>query len=103
MPHLWQRPQDIIHVPAFILFGYYFAVMKLYALFTLHEVSRSFIPAFLPAFVYFSPFSPPFYVLLFIFDSAVYLYPSYPWSLITLHTHLPVTPFIFPILDRWLS
>jgi hypothetical protein len=25
-------------VPAFILFGYYFAIMKLYALFTLHEV-----------------------------------------------------------------
>lgn len=38
LPHLWNRPQDIIHVPAFILFGYYFAVMKLYALFTLHEV-----------------------------------------------------------------
>ena len=38
LPHLWSRPQDIIHVPAFILFGYYFAVMKLYALFTLHEV-----------------------------------------------------------------
>jgi hypothetical protein len=37
MPHLWFRPQDIIHVPAFILFGYYFAIMKLYALFTLHE------------------------------------------------------------------
>jgi len=37
LPHLWHRPQDIVHVPAFILFGYYFAVMKLYALFTLHE------------------------------------------------------------------
>lgn len=37
LPHLWQRPQDIIHVPAFILFGYYFAIMKLYALCTLHE------------------------------------------------------------------
>ncbi|KAH8826032.1 hypothetical protein DL96DRAFT_1465850, partial [Flagelloscypha sp. PMI_526] len=37
LPHLWNRPQDIIHVPAFIAFGYYFAVMKLYALFTLHE------------------------------------------------------------------
>ncbi|KIY53419.1 glycosyltransferase family 2 protein [Fistulina hepatica ATCC 64428] len=36
-PHLWHRPQDIIYVPAFILFGYYFAVMKLYALCTLHE------------------------------------------------------------------
>jgi hypothetical protein len=38
LPHLWERPQDVIHVPAFILFGYYFAIMKLYALFTLHEV-----------------------------------------------------------------
>ncbi|KAF7309651.1 hypothetical protein MIND_00336200 [Mycena indigotica] len=37
LPHLWQRPQDIIYVPAFILFGYYFAIMKLYALCTLHE------------------------------------------------------------------
>jgi len=38
LPHLWYRPQDIIYVPAFILFGYYFAIMKIYALFTLHEV-----------------------------------------------------------------
>ena len=38
LPHLWTRPQDIIYVPAFILFGYYFAIMKLYALLTLHEV-----------------------------------------------------------------
>ena len=38
LPHLWYRPQDIIHIPAFILFGYYFAIMKIYALFTLHEV-----------------------------------------------------------------
>jgi hypothetical protein len=30
-------------VPAFILFGYYFAVMKLYALFTLHEVRNPFL------------------------------------------------------------
>jgi len=37
LPHLWYRPQDIIYVPAFILFGYYFAIMKVYALFTLHE------------------------------------------------------------------
>ena len=42
LPHLWNRPQDIIHVPAFILFGYYFAVMKLYALVTLHEVRLRF-------------------------------------------------------------
>jgi hypothetical protein len=38
LPHLWHRPQDVIYVPAFILFGYYFAIMKLYALCTLHEV-----------------------------------------------------------------
>ncbi|KAI0630081.1 glycosyltransferase like family 2-domain-containing protein [Trametes polyzona] len=37
LPHLWYRPQDIIHVPAFILFGYYFSIMKIYALLTLHE------------------------------------------------------------------
>ncbi|KAF9193284.1 hypothetical protein BGZ51_003805 [Haplosporangium sp. Z 767] len=38
LPHLFKRPQDIIWVPAFLVFGYYFAVMKIYALFTLHEV-----------------------------------------------------------------
>lgn len=37
LPHLWHRPQDILYVPAFILFGYYFAIMKIYALLTLHE------------------------------------------------------------------
>jgi hypothetical protein len=41
LPHLWNRPQDIIYVPAFIIFGYYFAIMKIYALFTLHEVRFS--------------------------------------------------------------
>ncbi|KAG0329363.1 hypothetical protein BGZ99_002369 [Dissophora globulifera] len=38
LPHLFRRPQDVIWVPAFLIFGYYFAIMKLYALFTLHEV-----------------------------------------------------------------
>ncbi|KAF9358795.1 hypothetical protein BGX34_008770 [Mortierella sp. NVP85] len=38
LPHLFKRPQDIIWVPAFLIFGYYFAIMKVYALFTLHEV-----------------------------------------------------------------
>ncbi|KAG0337673.1 hypothetical protein BG000_005125 [Podila horticola] len=38
LPHLFKRPQDIIWVPAFLIFGYYFAIMKIYALFTLHEV-----------------------------------------------------------------
>lgn len=36
LPHLWFRPLDIIYVPAYIAFGYYFAIMKLYALCTLH-------------------------------------------------------------------
>ncbi|KAF9580191.1 hypothetical protein BGW38_003264 [Lunasporangiospora selenospora] len=38
LPHLFRRPQDVIWVPAFLVFGYYFAIMKIYALFTLHEV-----------------------------------------------------------------
>ncbi|KAI9019522.1 glycosyltransferase like family 2-domain-containing protein [Phycomyces nitens] len=38
LPHLIQRPRDVIHLPAWLLFNYYFAVMKVYALFTLHEV-----------------------------------------------------------------
>ncbi|KAF9938031.1 hypothetical protein BGZ65_000559 [Modicella reniformis] len=38
LPHLFRRPHDIIWVPAFLIFGYYFAIMKIYALFTLHEV-----------------------------------------------------------------
>jgi hypothetical protein len=38
LPHLVKRPQDIIHIPAWLIFNYYFAVMKIYALFTLHEV-----------------------------------------------------------------
>jgi len=37
LPHLWHTPQHIIFVPAFIVFGYYFAIMKIYALCTLHE------------------------------------------------------------------
>ncbi|ORX92122.1 hypothetical protein K493DRAFT_226431 [Basidiobolus meristosporus CBS 931.73] len=36
LPHFWKRPQDIIYVPAWLIFGYYFAVMKIYSLFTLH-------------------------------------------------------------------
>ncbi|KAG0056341.1 hypothetical protein BGZ83_005460 [Gryganskiella cystojenkinii] len=38
LPHLFKRPQDVIWVPAFLIFGYYFSIMKIYALFTLHEV-----------------------------------------------------------------
>ncbi|WVQ84637.1 hypothetical protein IAT38_006792 [Cryptococcus sp. DSM 104549] len=37
LPHLWYNPLHIIYVPAFIAFGYYFAVMKVYAAFTLHQ------------------------------------------------------------------
>ncbi|KAH8916342.1 glycosyltransferase family 2 protein [Atractiella rhizophila] len=37
-PHLFKRPKDIIYLPAWLIFGYYFAIMKIYALFTLHEV-----------------------------------------------------------------
>jgi cellulose synthase/poly-beta-1,6-N-acetylglucosamine synthase-like glycosyltransferase len=39
IPHWLQRPQDIIHIPAWILFSYYFVIMKIYALFTLHVVA----------------------------------------------------------------
>jgi len=42
LPYLWYRPQDVIYVPAHILFGYYYAIMKLYALFTLHKVRHLF-------------------------------------------------------------
>ncbi|KAI8644336.1 nucleotide-diphospho-sugar transferase [Parasitella parasitica] len=38
IPHFVKRPQDIWVLPAWLLFNYYFAIMKLYALFTLHEV-----------------------------------------------------------------
>jgi cellulose synthase/poly-beta-1,6-N-acetylglucosamine synthase-like glycosyltransferase len=38
LPHFFKRPRDIIWVPAWLVFNYYFAVMKIYALFTLHEV-----------------------------------------------------------------
>lgn len=37
LPHLWHNPSHVIFVPAFIIFGYYFSIMKMYALFTLHE------------------------------------------------------------------
>lgn len=43
LPHLWHQPEHIIYVPAFIAFGYYFAIMKLYALVTLHEVSPRYV------------------------------------------------------------
>lgn len=36
LPHLWRRPGDIVFVPVWLAFGYYFAIMKLYALATLH-------------------------------------------------------------------
>ncbi|KAL4246663.1 hypothetical protein ABKN59_008851 [Abortiporus biennis] len=33
----WWNVVDVVYIPAFILFGYYFAIMKIYALLTLHE------------------------------------------------------------------
>ncbi|KAI9245494.1 nucleotide-diphospho-sugar transferase [Helicostylum pulchrum] len=38
LPHFLKRPKDIWVLPAWLLFNYYFAIMKIYALFTLHEV-----------------------------------------------------------------
>ncbi|KAI8337247.1 hypothetical protein BC941DRAFT_427166 [Chlamydoabsidia padenii] len=38
-PHFCKRPQDIWVLPCWLVFNYYFAIMKLYALFTLHEVA----------------------------------------------------------------
>ncbi|KAL8277576.1 hypothetical protein RQP46_010008 [Phenoliferia psychrophenolica] len=37
-PHLWRHPRHIVYVPAWVVFNFFFAIMKLYALFTLHEV-----------------------------------------------------------------
>lgn len=37
LPHFIRRPQDVIYIPLWILFGYYFAFLKIYALFTLHK------------------------------------------------------------------
>jgi hypothetical protein len=36
MPHFVRRPQDVIYVPVWIVFNIYFALMKIYCLFTLH-------------------------------------------------------------------
>lgn len=57
LPHFWYRPQDVIYVPAFILFGYYFAIMKVYALLTLHEVRLRRLLSSLPSFSFSSPSS----------------------------------------------
>jgi len=46
MPHLWNRPKDIIYIPAFVAFGYCFEFIKLYALLTLHKVSYISAPFF---------------------------------------------------------
>jgi hypothetical protein len=42
LPHLVKRPKDVLFIPAWIAFGFFFSVLKLYALFTLHEVRSSF-------------------------------------------------------------
>ncbi|KAL3895816.1 MAG: hypothetical protein SGCHY_004471, partial [Lobulomycetales sp.] len=36
LPHFLWRPQDVLALPAMILFQYYFGLMKIYCLFTLH-------------------------------------------------------------------
>ncbi|KAJ3012514.1 hypothetical protein HKX48_006246 [Thoreauomyces humboldtii] len=36
MPHFVRRPQDILMVPIWVVFNIYFAIMKIYCLFTLH-------------------------------------------------------------------
>ena len=36
IPHFTHRPQDILYIPAWIIFSIYFALMKIYCLFTLH-------------------------------------------------------------------
>ncbi|KAI8811507.1 nucleotide-diphospho-sugar transferase, partial [Cladochytrium replicatum] len=36
MPHFVKRPQDILALPVWIVFNIYFAIMKIYCLFTLH-------------------------------------------------------------------
>ncbi|KAJ7430960.1 glycosyltransferase family 2 protein [Mycena galericulata] len=41
LPHLRHQPQDVTHVPAYILFGYHFAIMKLHALCTLHAATAA--------------------------------------------------------------
>ena len=38
-PHFLRRPLDIWVIPFWLIFNYYFAIMKIYALFTLHEVT----------------------------------------------------------------
>ncbi|TPX49669.1 hypothetical protein SeLEV6574_g01309 [Synchytrium endobioticum] len=37
IPHFVSRPQDILYLPAWLIFNYYFAISKIYCLFTLHN------------------------------------------------------------------
>ena len=39
MPHFLRHPRDIVYFPAYLLFGYYHSLVKLYALFTVLDVS----------------------------------------------------------------
>ncbi|GAA5909302.1 glycosyltransferase family 2 protein [Sporobolomyces salmoneus] len=97
-PHLWNRPGDVIYVPMWVAFGYYFSVMKLYALFTLHEVgwgTRAGIdtndnkgdgaPSTTTATRSFNPNSPP------PFPGVMASFPSQSPSYHTLATHPPPT------------
>ncbi|KAJ3096362.1 hypothetical protein HK100_005587, partial [Physocladia obscura] len=36
LPHFIHRPQDVLAVPIWLIFSWYFAIMKIYCLFTLH-------------------------------------------------------------------
>ncbi|KAJ3283596.1 hypothetical protein HDU76_008451 [Blyttiomyces sp. JEL0837] len=36
MPHFVKRPQDVLAIPVWLVFNIYFAIMKVYCLFTLH-------------------------------------------------------------------
>ncbi|KAJ3167559.1 hypothetical protein HDU88_002005 [Geranomyces variabilis] len=36
MPHFVRRPQDVLFIPVWLVFNIYFAIMKVYCLFTLH-------------------------------------------------------------------
>ncbi|KAJ3188744.1 hypothetical protein HDU85_004458 [Gaertneriomyces sp. JEL0708] len=36
-PHFVRRPQDIVAIPVWLVFSIYFAIMKIYCLFTLHK------------------------------------------------------------------
>jgi hypothetical protein len=38
-PHFWRNPKDLVYFPAYVLFGYYHSLIKLYALLTFWETA----------------------------------------------------------------